>query len=167
MPFDGVLQDDDIRLRPINENTDIEAALEWYRDKEVLYYSEGSESAVFDRNRVLKMYSYLARIGELYIIDVLSEGKWLPIGDVTLSDSTIPIVIGDRRYRSRGFGERVISLIIQRARELGWQELNVRCIYDNNERSLRLFLNAGFERKESYEDSKGRKCIPMRLQLNL
>jgi len=90
------------------------------------------------------MYSYLDRAGELYWIEVLREGEWMPIGDVTLWQEDLPIVIGDAAYRGLGIGLAVVQRLIQRGRELGFPSLKVQEIYDFNIASRRMFEKAGF-----------------------
>lgn len=166
MANDGILQQDDIRLRPFNAEIDLDTAIRWYKDREVLLYSEGGESQAFDADRVLKMYRYLSKIGELYIIEILKGKKWLPIGDATLSGSTMPIVIGDGTYRSKGIGKKVLSLLMRRAKDLRWKELNVKCIYEYNSRSLSLFLHAGFTISDKYTDPTEKRCISLRFSFS-
>jgi len=114
-----VLSDNELRLRPIQLPEDLTAALPWYRDKEVLYYSEGEGTLPYDLKTIERMYHYLLEIGELYIIEFNQGYEWIPIGDAALSKRMIPIVIGSKDYRGRGIGTRVISLLIKRAKELG------------------------------------------------
>lgn len=154
-----------IRLRRFARGEDLSQFLGWYRDPEVLLYSEGDREADFDLDRVERMYSYLQGIGTVYIIEVLDSGNWIPIGDATLSRSTIPIVIGDARFRSKGLGKIVLSMLVSEAKDLEWKELNVKCIYEYNERSLRLFHSLGFEVSGNYTDDAGRKCISMKKEL--
>ncbi len=160
------LTDGVIRLRPYQGNDDdIERALQWYRDPEVLYYSEGPGTEPFTRDRVVRMYSYLASHGQLYIIEVKTPDGWQPIGDVTLAEDTMPIVIGDAQWRSRGIGSRVLPLVIQRARDLGWTELQAKHIWTDNVRSQRLFTGCGFVLTESGIDKAGRSFHRYQLTL--
>lgn len=53
------------------------------------------------------MYNYLNNKGELYFIEVNENGKWKPIGDVTLWQEDMPIVIGEREYRGKGVGKKL------------------------------------------------------------
>lgn len=85
------------------------------------------------------MYHYLNNIGELYFIEVLENGAYKPIGDVTFWEDDMPIVIGDPNYRGRRIGRKVISALIERAKELGFDHVSVGEIYDWNESSRRCF----------------------------
>ncbi len=139
-----VLQDGELRLRPAALPADIALALPWYSDPEVMLFSEGDATARYDAEMIAKMYGYLTGIGELYIIEIELDGAWHAIGDVTLAPHTLPIAIGAAAHRSRGFGKRVLKLLEQRARALGWSELRTKGVWTINERSRRLFLSAGF-----------------------
>ena len=138
------LQDGGLRLRPAVLPDDIAPALPWYSDPEVMLFSEGDAGARYDAEMIGKMYDYLTGIGELYIIELELDGAWRAVGDATLAPDTLPIVIGAAQHRSRGIGARVMQLLEQRARELGWRELRTKGVRTYNERSRRLFIGAGF-----------------------
>jgi RimJ/RimL family protein N-acetyltransferase len=151
------LTDGVVRLRRYQgDAVDIDCAVPWYRDPDVIYYSEGPGAKPFSRARVARMYEVLAERGELYMIDVTFEAGWQTIGDVTLAEDTLPIVVGASGWRSRGIGVRALGLVIARARVLGWTKLRVRYIAADNIRSQRLFERCGFERTESSFDESGR-----------
>jgi len=160
-----LLQDRDLRLRAYNPPHDVDAALPWYGDAEVLRMSEGAGASPFDRPRVVRMYEHLASVGELYMIEVLEASGWRTVGDVTLAHDTLPIVIGEARYRGRGLGGRVLDLLIARARGLGWVQLEAKHIFTYNAASRRLFQRRGFRRIESGVDAQGRPFERYRLLL--
>ncbi len=160
------LTDGVVRLRSYQGgHADIELAAQWYRDPEVLYYSEGPGTAPFSRERVVRMYQILSDRGELYMIDVAVQTEWHTVGDVTLAKDTLPIVIGAPDWRSRGIGGRVIRLLIQRARVLGWERLTVRHVASDNVPSQRLFMQCGFELVESGVDNTGQRFHRYQLAL--
>ena len=97
------------------------------------------------------MYRWLDAHGELYFIEVLENGAYKPIGDVTFRQGDMPIVIGDKRYRGKKIGSRVVSALIQRGKALGYGHLAVEEIYDWNEGSRRCFEKAGFRACEKTE----------------
>jgi len=130
-----------------------QVAISWYQNPQVLYYSEGVENRVYDLATINRMYNYLDSIGELYFIQALEEGKWETIGDVTLSEENMPIVIGDEKYWGKGIGKRVIGKLIERAKEIKLKRIFIPEIYKYNERSRNLFKFFGFEKVA--EDHKG------------
>lgn len=150
-----MLSDGIVRLRPVNLSTDIAAALPWYQDPTVLHYSEGSTDP-FDLERIERMYSYLQQHGEVYIVEVLAGTAWQSIGDAALTPEMVPIVIGSAQYRSRHLGTRVLTLLVARARQLGWSKLVAHKIFDYNERSRHLFERAGFNLVDQGVDAQGR-----------
>jgi GNAT superfamily N-acetyltransferase len=150
-----------IRLRPASIDDDCVTALQWYRDPEVLRFSEGPGTECYDLETVKAMYKYLDSIGQLFIIEVREGGEWVPIGDVTLSRETIPIVIGDPVYRSRGIGTRVIRQLIEMARKEHWTELKVKKVYTFNGDPTACSPDSGLRSpaKESTKTGTGTEVI--------
>lgn len=140
----GVIQISEIlRLRRTDEN-EAETALPWYQNRQILYYSEGLTEGSYDLSLVQRMYKYLAGIGELYFTEILDNQNWLTIGDVTLSEENMPIVLGNERFWGRGFGKQVIGRLLERAQLIGLERIYIPAIYKYNERSRRLFTSSGF-----------------------
>lgn len=166
--LEAPLSDGVVRLRPFRvEDPAARMALEWYRDREVLDGVGGVDEEPYDEARVGRMYQYLRSHGELYFIEVNQHGDWVPIGDVTLAPDTIPIVIGAKEWRARGIGARVLALLIQRARVLGYAEMWAKEIWAHNIASQRLFERMGFQRVDVGTDEKGRTWYRYRLNLTV
>ena len=125
-------------------------ALEWYQDLDTVWLVDGNRNP-YTMERLGGMYRYLDNAGELYFIEVLENGTYKPIGDVTFWQEDMPIVIGARNYRGRKIGRRVVSALVQRGKELGYEHLEVSEIYDWNEGSRRCFESVGFV---AYEKTK-------------
>lgn len=130
-----------LRLRKYDGMYDF--ALEWYQDEETVYLVDGKRD-LYTMERLKEMYEYLNDAGELYFIEVMDNGSWRPIGDVTFWQGDMPIVIGERSCRGRGIGTKVVAALIERGRELGYDHLEVEEIYDWNEASRRCFEKLGF-----------------------
>ena len=147
MPIPGITQpeiiviDNTLRLRKFDSIP--EEALGWYQDTELVYLVDGVIKP-YTREKLENMYRYLDQHGELYIIEAMENGTFLPIGDVSLWQEDLPIVIGDPRFRGRGIGRLVIGALIQRGRDLGWDRLYVNEIYRYNVQSRRCFESQGF-----------------------
>lgn len=118
-----------VRLRRAKVPEDCLIAVKWYQDPEVLYYSEGPGIEPYNLDVVQKMYEYLSSIGTLYIIEVEENQKWIPAGDATLAKDTLPVVIGEARYRSRGVGKIVLHMLIEKAKHENWDQLRVNRSY--------------------------------------
>ena len=144
--------DESMRLRKYDDVYDF--ALAWYQDEETVYLVDGKGDP-YTMPRLKGMYEYLNDAGELYFIEVMENGTYKPIGDVTFWQEDMPIVIGDRNYRGRKIGRRVVSALVQRGIALGYDHLEVGEIYDWNEGSRRCFESVGFLAYEKTE--KGSK----------
>lgn len=140
--------DERLRLRKFDGVFDF--ALAWYQDPETNYLVDGKRAA-YDQERLSRMYHYLEQRGELYFIEVQEQGKYVPIGDVAFWQADMPIVIGNRDYRGQQIGRRVVSALVQRGRELGYDHLEVDEIYQWNEGSRRCFEIVGFRAYEKTE----------------
>ena len=144
--------DNTLRLRKYDGVHDF--ALEWYQDEETVYLVDGKRDP-YTMERLGGMYRYLNNAGELYFIEALENGTYKPIGDVTFWQEDMPIVIGDRNYRGRKIGRRVVSALVKRGVALGYDHLEVGEIYDWNEGSRRCFESVGFQAYEKTD--KGAK----------
>ena len=133
--------DDTLRLRKYDGTHDF--ALAWYQDEETVWLVDGNRNP-YTPERLAGMYHYLNEAGELYFIEIMENGTYKPIGDVTFWQEDMPIVIGDPNYRGNGIGRRVILALIQRGRMLGYNRLEVGEIYDWNKASRRCFESLGF-----------------------
>ena len=90
------------------------------------------------------MYKYLNRKGDLFYI----KYKNRLCGDVCLQpDGEINIVVA-KPFQNNHIGRRVISEIIQLAKEKGIQELHA-VIYSFNGQSQRMFESVGFQRVDT------------------
>lgn len=147
MPIPGIAQPDlleieyGLRLRRFDGQ--FAFALPWYQDEETVLLVDGKQTH-YTEEALAQMYAYLDARGELYFIEVLIDGGYHPVGDVTFWREDMPIVIGDRRFRGKGIGGKVVAALIARGRTLGYDRLGVAEIYDCNAPSRRCFESAGF-----------------------
>jgi RimJ/RimL family protein N-acetyltransferase len=159
MPIKDIIQpytiliEEDVRLRTPNR-TDWEKALPWYQNPSMLYYSEGVTDKVYDMDIISRMYEFLSKIGELYFIEIYEEDDWKAIGDATLSEENMPIAIGNEKYWGKGIGKKVISKLIERAKEIKLKKIYIPAIYTYNERSQNLFKSMGFVEVNSNDREK-------------
>ena len=138
MPIPGVSQPDLIQindhLRLRRYDGAYSQALPWYQDRETVLSVDGKEDP-YTPERVKRMYDYLSERREVYRIEYREEEGFMTVGDVIFWQQDMPIVIGDRKYRGRGIGRRVIETLCRRAAGLGYREIRVAEIYDLNEGS--------------------------------
>ncbi len=154
MPIAGIEQpeiiqiDEKLRLRKFDDN--FEFAFIWYQDEQTNYMMDGKRG-VYDWDQLSRMYHYLQNKGEVYFIEVTENETYVPIGDVTFWQGDMPIVIGKKEYRGRGIGKKVISALVERGKNLGFDYVGVGEIYDWNEQSRRCFESVGFRAYEKTE----------------
>lgn len=134
--------DDTLRLRKFDYKYDF--ALQWYQDEELVRLVDGPYSEIYTLTKLKRMYEYLNNKGELYFIEIKEGEDFVPIGDVTIWEDDIPIVIGNKKYQGQGIGKKVIAALIERGGELGFQTMKVREIYSYNISSQKLFKSMGF-----------------------
>ncbi|QOR35132.1 GNAT family N-acetyltransferase [Clostridium sp. 'deep sea'] len=153
MPILGVNQpqiiviSSELRLRKFDNN--FEFALHWYQDLPTLKLLDNRDKEPYDLTKVTKMYNYLNNIGELYFIEVKENNRFKPIGDVTFWQNDMPIVIGEKSYRGKGIGFKVVKSLIERAKTLGYQQISIREIYKFNVGSQKTFEKAGFTKNKA------------------
>lgn len=154
MPIENIKQpetieiDEKIRLRKFYAS--FEFALPWYNNVNTVYMIDGKKE-LYDIKRLAKMYEYLDKAGELYFIEYKFDKNFRPIGDVTFSQKDMPIVIGDLSCRNKGIGRKVVSCLVGRGRELGYDRLFVDEIYEYNIASQKCFESVGFTAYEKTE----------------
>ena len=154
MPIPGVEQprvlpiDNTLRLRKYGGIVDF--AYPWYQDPETVYLVDGVRTP-YTWEKLRRMYGWLDAHGELYFIETPEGGSFRPIGDVTFWQGDMPIVIGNPDYRGKGIGKKVISALIRRGKQLGFDRLYVNEIYDYNTDSRKCFESVGFRACEKTE----------------
>lgn len=143
---------DSLRLRKYDGN--YERFLPGYQNPVVYQNSEGifDESRVPDLGYVKGMCTYLAKVGELYYIEVEENGRYIPIGDVTVKDKNPPIAIWVDAYRGKGIGKLVMQTVIGRLKKLGFAKITGSTVYQWNTASQKLHESMGFYRVS--EDEK-------------
>lgn len=149
--------DETLRLTRYNGTYDF--ALKWYQDIETLKLVDGKNASAYDLNRLKEMYEYLNKKGELYFIELKEEGLWRPIGDVTFWNEDMPIIIGNKSYRGKGIGLKVVTALKNRAKSLGYKAIYVQEIYHYNIGSQNLFQKAGFTAYKETKQGKAYQCI--------
>lgn len=147
----------ELRLRKYDGVYDF--AFDWYQDEETVYFVDGVRKP-YSEETLKCMYEYLNKQGELYFIEVLEEDTYRPIGDVCFWKDDMPIVIGEKAYRGKGYGSKIVSALIERGKTLGYDTLYVNEIYEFNIGSRRCFEKLGFVAYEKTEKGN-RFCLKM------
>lgn len=117
--------------------------IKWYQDPELCKQVDNIDY-VYDKEKLSKMYRYLNKNGEVYYIKFKDNGRYKLIGDVSLWNNTMAIVIR-KEYQNKHIGRAVVKTILNRAREIGKKEIIVE-IYSFNKQSQKMFLSVGFKK---------------------
>lgn len=141
-----------LRLRKYDRH--FELLLPGYQDPVVYQNSEGifDESKIPDLDYVKGMCTFLAKVGELYYIEVKEKDIYIPIGDVTIKDNNPPIAIWVDTYRGKGIGKLVMQTVIDRLKNLGFEKITGSTVYQWNTVSQKLHESLGFHKV--FEDEK-------------
>ncbi len=124
--------------------------LPWYQDLEVCRQVDNRNDP-YDRERLSRMYRYLSKEGECYYIKFRENGRSHLVGEITLYNGEVAIVIC-KEYQNRHLGRKAVSALINRARQVGWTRIDAQ-IYSFNKQSQRMFSSVGFRKiaSESYQ----------------
>ncbi|QYA45727.1 GNAT family N-acetyltransferase [Macrococcoides bohemicum] len=151
-----------IRLRLLT--IDIKYAEKWYNNRRVLLGSEGINVLGYDEMTIRRMYNDLNDKGTVFIIEILDK-HWKPIGDITLSPTTVPIIIGEDKYVGKGIAKRAMMLLLKIAKYNDYKEIKVSKVFDYNINSQKLFESLGFEKSELIIGSKDELYYQYHLKL--
>ena len=157
MPFPNIEQPGTVvltgSLRLKKYDGRYEQALPGYQDPYVYQNSEGifDDAKKPDPEYLSRMFTWLDRNGELYFIEALRDGEYVPVGDVTAKPENPPIAIWFAEYRGVGIGTTVMRWVIERLRELGYEKIIGSEVYKWNPHSLALHKKLGFTVTEETE----------------
>lgn len=146
-----IIINDTLRLRKYDGN--YHSFLTAYQDPFVYQNSEGifDESHIPTLDYVKGMCEYLTANGELYFIEIIADGEYISIGDVTVKCENPPIAIWYDKYRNKGIGKLVMMTVIGRLRELGAQKITDSTVYKWNIASQKLHESLGFRKTKESE----------------
>ncbi|MBE6725506.1 MAG: GNAT family N-acetyltransferase [Ruminococcaceae bacterium] len=137
---------DTLRLRRFDG--DYGAFLPGYEDPVVYRNSEGilDDDKKPDLAYIRGMCDYLDSAGEFYYIEHIEDGRFIPIGDVTVKAENPPIAIWYARYRGRGIGTAVMKTVIVRLKALGVTKITGTRVFKWNPESKKMHERLGFIR---------------------
>ena len=156
MKYFKKLVGDRIYLSPRNSE-DVEKFTEWLNDFETTDYT-GRSGILTTLDGERKYLEENSNPEATFVIVTLEDNKM--IGTVSLEDinwinrtATLGIFIGDKEFRSKGYGTEAIRLIL----EYGFKYMNLNNIkldlMEFNERALKCYEKCGFK-----EYGRRRKC---------
>lgn len=115
--------------------------LAWYSDPAICRQADNI-CHTYDLPKLKAMYNYLCRNGECYYIKYKDNGKWRLIGDISLYNGEIAIVI-DKQWQNRHLGRQCVRALLERAKHIGLRQIRA-TIYPFNVQSQKMFLSVGF-----------------------
>lgn len=113
----------------------------WYQDLDVCKQVDNRDS-VYDLKLLSQMYRYLSKAGECFYIKFRENGRSYLVGDITLYNGEIAVVIC-KEYQNRHIGRKAVAALLKRAKDVGWTKVEAE-IYAFNEQSKKMFLSLGF-----------------------
>ncbi|MCD7823314.1 MAG: GNAT family N-acetyltransferase [Oscillospiraceae bacterium] len=152
MPFPNIDQPDIIEIEPglrlKKFDWNIDKMLEGYHDPVVYQNSEGifDQDKIPDMDYIKSMCRYLDGAGELYFIQVLENGEYCSVGDVTVKPENPPIAIWVENYRGVGIGSKVMKVVISRLSALGYKKITGSTVCKWNTASQKMHERLGFTR---------------------
>jgi len=157
----------EIKLRKIKK-INLPYFLKWWKDKELVSLTSG----IYEKSdAVLAGYFFeMIKSGpDKHYLIILDNKK--PIGNLSLTHINKKIfeghiVIGEKRYRGKGFGREAIRLSLQ----IAFNKLGYRCAYlevrPDNERAIKTYKALGFEERGLKKYPKN-KFQPVVLKMSL
>ena len=141
-----IIINDWLRLRKYDG--DYAKLLAGYQDPYVYQNSEGifDDAEKPDMDYVKGMCEYLSEAGEMYYIEVMENGEFMSIGDITIKEENPPITIWMAEYRGKGIGRAVMQTMIDRLRLLGFEKISGSTVYKWNTVSQKMHESLGFKR---------------------
>lgn len=150
---DVVLDDGDVRLRPLTE-ADWDMITVWETDPDVLWFSEGGEPRTWTIDEWKPIYRDISKSAEMFVI----EHEAAPVGTGWVQAMNLDFISADypgldlRRIDlqldkgvwGRRIGTRAIRLMTRRAFDTGADRGFVAAIWDFNERSQGAFAASGY-----------------------
>lgn len=153
--FGGV--ENNIILKPLSDEH-LPYLYKWCADPEVLYWTEGGEDIErsYDKDTVHQIYGGVSQNAFCFLIEVdgVTVGEcWLQkmnldyilaMYDRSVDVRRIDIVIGEKRYWSKGIGSQIIPIVIDFAFNSEYVDVLHCLCEDYNIRSCKIWEKNGF-----------------------
>ncbi len=145
-----------ISLRKI-KSTDKDYFVKWWRDKELLKLTSGILKRISNRE-VDKYFQEILHSKEDYHFMIMVGGK--TTGHLSLVKRRnnwyeTQIVIGEKKYRSKGYGSKAIRFLIRKVKHLGISKIYLE-VRPTNSNAIRAYERCGFQKlkKLKYPQNK-------------
>lgn len=139
----------------------------WWRDKELLKLTSGILKRISDQEVDKYFQNILKTKNDQHFIITLDKKV---IGHISLAKRKnkwyeTQIVIGEKKYWSKGYGQKAIKLLMKKAKRLGTSKIYLE-IRPNNIRAIRAYENCGFQKIKTVFYPKN-KYLPKTLRMEL
>ncbi|MBI5728511.1 MAG: GNAT family N-acetyltransferase, partial [Candidatus Magasanikbacteria bacterium] len=139
----------------------------WWRDKELLALTSGIPKRISDRE-VEKYFREILRSNKDHHCMITANGK--TIGHLSLAKRQsnwyeTQIVIGEKKYRGKGYGSHAIRSLIKKAKRLGIFRIYLE-VRPTNMRAIRAYEHCGFRKARAIPYPKN-KYLPETVRMEL
>lgn len=131
-----------------HSDEDIDLRVKWLNDPEVNVYLLDDSNHLTNKEEQEEWIEKYKKSEDKIFYTVKDDIK--PIGVIGLSNidfdkgsANLFIMIGEKEYWSRGYGEKAIDFIISKAKEKHIRKINLE-VNRNNKNALKLFEKTGF-----------------------
>jgi RimJ/RimL family protein N-acetyltransferase len=144
-----------VRLRPFTE-ADFDVVARWWDDPQVMDGAEGKENPRCSRAEIEDIYRSTAEKWEAQLFIIEAEGRmigetWLQRMNMDRGKTQPPdnawridIMIGEKACWGKGYGSETVRLLLGHAfGALAADRVAAMCVFEFNERSLRMFRACG------------------------
>ena len=119
----------------------------WWRDKELLELTSGILNSI-SAKEIDEYFQAILYIKKDYHFIITVDGK--AIGHVSLVKRPgdwheTQIVIGEKKYLGKGYGQKAINLLIKKAKKLDISKIYLE-VRPNNVRAIKAYEHCGFQK---------------------
>jgi len=155
-----------ISLRKI-KLSDIEYFARWWRDKTLLKLTSGMLRRISDKEVDKFFHKIITGKTDLHFIITLDK---IVVGHISLNKRKngwyeTQIVIGDKKYRGKGYGARAIKLLLKKAKDTGINKVYLE-VRPNNTRAIKAYEKCGFQIVDLIKHHRN-KQLPETLRMEL
>lgn len=155
-----------IFLRKI-KSVDRKYFAQWWRDKELLKLTSGILKRISDQE-VNKYFRAILNSKKGYHFMISANKK--TIGHISLVKKQnnwyeTQIVIGEKKYWGKGYGQKSIKLLLRKAKHFGMSKIYLE-VRPNNSRAIRAYEQCGFQKVKMIKHPRN-KYLPETLRMEL
>ena len=137
-----------IKLKKFNTSNITKKYINWLKDKEIIKFTKiNPQNKYIDVVKYVKKHQYNKKEKLLRIIFKKKHIGNLRIHFINQIQATIAILIGEKKYHSKGIGSKSINVAIKYLKKNKIKKIYA-YVHKDNLPSLRLFKKCGFKMKK-------------------